>query len=192
MATFYTRPVIEGESFESFFWRCVDGFCGKHDGERRFISESVVEQLRERVAEAEAALARAEAMTLEKAEELARENFERLSRQRTESNERTMVARDRLQQVRMRVADWQPPSENYIHLKEFMLQQLDSSIMFDGTPAEYMYEPATPEVLQANERKWAREHWITIRARLERAEKELIEQNRWCQALEATVPRPVK
>ncbi len=50
-----------------------------------------------------------------------------------ESREKCLLASQRLQQMRLQVAAWEPPSPDHVELKNFMLSQIDDTIKHDGS-----------------------------------------------------------
>jgi hypothetical protein len=44
--------------------------------------------------------------------------------------------------MRSKVADWQPPRTDHQGLKDFMIEQLDQTISFDGKPGDFYLEKA--------------------------------------------------
>ena len=139
MPTGYTAALCDGEmSFEDFVWRLARGmgaFVMMRDDPldakipERF--EPSDYSLKAVTADAKE-LSRVEAMTSAETGEAALTEYRKTKQDFDEANKRTDVVRDRLLRMRSKVADWKPPTPGHQSFKNFMIEQLDSTIRFDG------------------------------------------------------------
>lgn len=198
MPTGYTSDLCDGEqSFEQFVWQCTRamGVCVMmrdeplgHLPPLRFEGEASHE--RERLTEAQSEQARYDRMTIEQADREAKYEHDKAVRNYHRSYAEHRELRHRLDKMRKRVADWTPPTADHVGLKDFMLEQLDLTIDFDGR-----FLSNHPE--EKDGRRWLRERRKWAREEVDRCEKCLYEEldrsdkrNAWLAALNASVPRP--
>ncbi len=141
MPTGYTADVCDGKltDFNTFVLRCARamGACimMRDDPMDKLPRRQMPDEgnyYRDSLAKHRAELARLQAMpTQDAVEAAAAENYDIKKRNREQAEETRLVL-DRLQSMRARVADWKPPTSEHVGLKEFMLQQIDETIRFDG------------------------------------------------------------
>ncbi len=154
MPTGYTDALHKGEpiTFEQFVLNCsraMDAAFHQRDdsADAELSMLTLAPYYEENVTAAKAALAEAEARTLD-------EWAERQGNAHSEAvNYREEYLRDkaailaRYESMHDHVVAWEPPTEEHVGLKRFMIEQLESSIAFDCGP----YTPDVPEVLPVTE-----------------------------------------
>lgn len=146
MPTGNTAKLHDGEqSFEEFVLGCARAMGALITMKEAPADASIPDAIEvgsyyvEAVARAEAAYAHAKAMTLERAETLASIEYEEaLAYYQREVKQRT-ARRDRYELMRSRVEAWEPPTEDHVEFRTFMLGQLDLSMA--GCQATHLPEP---------------------------------------------------
>ncbi len=58
----------------------------------------------------------------------------------TERREKAKLAVERCENILKRVREWNPPTHEHINMKDFMIEQLESTIKFDGISESEMNE----------------------------------------------------
>lgn len=180
MPTGYTAGIKDGQSFEEFALTAARGMGACILQRDDPLSEppklqKVGEYYEKRLASSERELADLLAMTQDEREQLAAaKNRVAEESYRGRGSENKELA-DKYQQMRARVADWEPPTPEHVGLKEFMLEQIDQSSRFDcGEPyraptvtAEWLVAGARDSVVRAKqslneerERVKSRNEWI--------------------------------
>lgn len=137
MPTGYTAKLHDGEdqSFEDFVLSCARamGACiGQRDdppGPPRLQEPSTYHA--EALEQAEQKLAQLKTMTIHEAEKGARNRREKEIEYREETLRENCARLKRYRAMLSKVAQWIPPTPDYQRFKEFMAEQLKSSIKFD-------------------------------------------------------------
>lgn len=195
MPTGYTADVKDGKitEFPEFAMRCARAFGAlvemrdaPNDAkvpERFEPSSYYAEQMEERRATVE----RLRTMTVAEADEAAesdyRENVERVRKWNAEKLE----TENRYKAMLAKVVEWEPPSEDHVELKKFMLQQLHESINFDcGEPYA---EPVrkTAEVWLAEQIAEADRRLAYISEEYAKELKRVENRNRWLAELRSSL-----
>lgn len=194
MPTGYTHKLYAGEdqSFEDFVWSCARGMGAlilmRDDPadapipERFEPSSYHVEAL----AKAEADLAVFEAMTdAEQVEMFIAEGAANVAARIAEKRKRREMS-DRYEAMLWQVQTWEPPTDDHVRFKEFMIEQLKSSIDFDCHPGSDVYPGRLPDRIE----DWYAERLKSLRWSVEYHRKALAEEiertedrNRWVGAL---------
>lgn len=153
MPTGYTAPIYEGEDigFEQFVLSCARAMGGavmlrEADGSVLPTEENVVDTSTyhaEHLLAAEGRLDELANMTAAEASDAAEEEFEQQQKAFRLAQGDSYGLRRRYEHMREQVGAWEPPSEEHVGLKDFMLQQLSESIKFD------CHEPTPPEALSS-------------------------------------------
>lgn len=194
MPTGYTAALCDGEmSFEDFVWRLARGMGAFVMMRDDSLNAKIPERFEpsdynsKELAKAEKELKRIQALTIEECNEAAREEYLALKENFTEANKRTDKVRDRLQRMRSKVADWKPPTSEHVGFKEFMLEQLDSTIRFDGDCYVKMPEKINGMVWKARKLD-ALKHDVEYHTKAHREEVERTEgRNKWIAELRASL-----
>lgn len=147
MPTGYTADILDKNiDFPQFVWDCARAFGAlihmrddKHDARVRKSEPDNYHQ--EALQDAQADLLKMKALTDDEAAALAVVDFKKGRQAERESRERAEVATYRLTAMIWRVQDWQPPSKDHQSLKTFMLEQLQSTLEFDGTYRKWYRTP---------------------------------------------------
>lgn len=189
MPTSYTAPLVDGHmTFEAFVLRAARamGACVTLRDEP--LDAPLPEALEphpyyaQRVEEAEAEYTRLLHMTIESLQaEIDEKHTKALEAHAAEVRRREEL-RARLLAMRLAVLAWTPPTPEHTGLQRFMVEQLDATLEFDGTPPSFPVRPSVPAVLS---RAW--EAVLYARA----AKKDEIERtasrNAWLRALRGSL-----
>lgn len=132
MPTGYTAPVVEGTitEFRDFAMRCAREFGALVSMRDQPMDAPIPEEFKpsghhaERLAEAEAALHEATAMSDALAEERAAEAYEKEMAYHRDLVERDRVEGERVRAMLAKVQAWAPPTADHSGLKKFMIEQL--------------------------------------------------------------------
>lgn len=194
MATGYTYDVVEGKltDFKAFALRCAHAFGAlitlKEESMDCPIPEFKPEPYYEaHLAEAKNELSKLRAMTPADCEAMALQAYREVQAGLQKSYEESLVVRDRLLAMRSKAADWRPPTSEHQGLKDFMIQQLDDTLKWEGNPK-------IPEVQKKTGAEW-------LAVRVESAERDIQyytqerdkeikrcdERNRWVKELRASL-----
>jgi len=102
--------------------------------------------------------------------------------------------RKRLNDLRSRVAAWEPPTPDHGGLKDFMLEQLDDSLQWDARIPEEPEFPATVIDYRNNETEWLRGNVESQAQEYERYVQRGLEESNsslsWIAALVKSEPPP--
>lgn len=97
------------------------------------------------------------------------------------------ACRNRLLGMRMKVADWVPPTPDHEGLKKFMIQQLDETLKYDGLTCLSVPKKKTGDLWRASKVE-ALEWDIEYHEKERRKEVESVEEkNRWIADLRASL-----
>jgi hypothetical protein len=194
MPTGYTAAVQDGSvTFNQFVWRCARAM-GALVMMREDPVDAPIEEFKPSdyyakvVAKAEAEIARLEAMTPGELEELVGKERAKLTEDNARYVREKALARERYDAMLKQVEAWEPPTHDHCGLRDFMAQQLESSIEFDcGTP----YQAPLP----GNPKDWRDERIASLRASLSRLREDAAKEiertnarNEWVRTLKASVP----
>ncbi len=195
MPTGYTAKVQDGAMFEEFVWACARGFGALISMRDDPVNAPIPEQFnasnyyQDALAKDLTRLEDLEAMRGAQATDAAaaayavklREHQEHVAKnQRTRENYEAMVAK---------VKGWKPPSPKHEGLRDFMLEQLRSSIEFDcytiDPPKELDSEAWLADALKSV--RWS----IDYHGKEEHKEQErTVSRNEWLRLLRESVPVP--
>lgn len=157
MPTGYTAALYEGEqSFEDFVLGCARAFGATilmrdSDSDSPITIEAITDDsdYHERaLASARSALHELEFMSVEQAAARAKEEHEEIVASWQRRRADSAAKRERYEGMLAQVREWQPPSDDHIEFKQFMIEQLTGSIDFD-TNTKYDGEPESPETGEA-------------------------------------------
>lgn len=198
MPTGYTHPVQTGEvaDFPTFAMRCARAFGALIEMRDDPMDASIPDEFTpspfyaERLKEAEARLVELRQMTPDEIRAAWSEAVDEAVRHRDEYRERKATERRRYMAMLAKVEAWEPPTDEHVGLKEFMVKQLWDSIKLDcgdwlpsvdlGTPDEWWRGQVA-----AAERDIAR-YRKELAAEKERAEA----RTRWVRQLRASLAEP--
>jgi hypothetical protein len=135
-------------------------------------------------AAAEARLAELRAMTPEDIVQANQEERADVLEQRARSTMERRDLRLRYEAMLAEVQAWEPPTEDHQGLKDFMAEQITSSIKFDCTPISYPEMPASDpaEWFEAQVAKCERDIAYAEERRAEEIER-VAQRNGWVRAL---------
>lgn len=194
MPTGYTSPLYEGEeiSFEQFVLRCARAFGALITLRDEPLDKEIPEDFPPRedsyyereLPKRRERLEWLHGLTSEQAEANAEGEFERALTYWKETQEKYAAMRTRYLAMLKKVEAWQPPTEEHVPLKEFMVSQITDSIEHDcpgerntlyGVPirqngqewleseikeTERMIEMAEEEIQKEKERAAGRSAWV--------------------------------
>lgn len=138
MATGYTHKVEDGSvtSFREFATECARAFGANILMRDVGMDVPIVDYVpsphhKESLAVAHKELAEAQALSLEQAERLAIEEHKDNERALADQIEGMKVRRARYDRMLAKVKAWIPPTKDHNSMKDFMIEQLETSIKFD-------------------------------------------------------------
>jgi hypothetical protein len=196
MPTGYTSQIENGISFQDFVLNCARAFgalitmrdepANAQIPEKFEPSDYHVKQL----VEAKKEFERLETMNIEQARSETVAEYEKNLIDIAEYRKKKAALRSKYEDMLAQVRRWNPPTSDHVELKNFMIQQIISSIDFDCSMRHYDNNP--PQMLPAEdwlrkERKKAADnisyHTKKMEAETTRAE----ECTRWVQQLRASL-----
>lgn len=199
MPTGYTYPIHDGEniSFTDFALLCSRAMSAAIMQRDEPLSvpikgEYVVDSYYyENVGKAQAAVEAAENLGLIDAEIAAAERFEQAVARYEESKEKVVALEARYQAMLDQVKDWEPPTEEHVGLKDFMIEQLQGSIDFDCNTS-YLSEPERMDgdKYKAQELKYAEDHLKYAKESLANAIELTRGRNKWVADLKESLGVP--
>lgn len=158
MPTGYTAPLYEGEeiSFEEFMLRCSRGWgvaivLRDHPPDVLPTEENVVEgDWRARLlVEAEARYDRVRDLTPDEVAAEHQAELEERARANAENVANCEAIRERYEAMLARVSSWEPPTEDHVGFKAFVIEQLTESLAADATSYARPLETLTDAEWQA-------------------------------------------
>jgi len=78
-------------------------------------------------------------MTLKEAEILAKRDYEKSIKENSEAIKRKKELKEKYDKMLQQAKNWQPPTPDHLNFKNFMIEQISSSMDFDCN-AHYYYE----------------------------------------------------
>ena len=196
MPTGYTEIIERGGTFEEFVWRCTRamGVCYpmREDG----LDTPVPEEFEpsdyhlKKIGEILEFINTLRLMTSYDAQRAMWD--ERC--EAAQANQRRVAEHTRKTEayaaVLAKVRDWTPPTPDHLGLKEFMIEQIESSVRFEGEPYQVAVPPIDPDA-------WLGDKLAAARKDLAYHEKHHAEEvertearNRWIAELRKSVPQP--
>lgn len=200
MPTGYTADVKDGKvtTFPEFALQCARAFGAliemRDDPKDAPIPDEFTpsEYHVTALAKAEARLAELATYDLDRAErEAGAEYVARLKYER-EREERRLAEKARYEAMLDKVLAWEPPTEQHVEMKKFMVDQLESSIGFDCSPI------AWPEPVKSSPQEWLAAARASAEHDVEYHTKHLAEDREraagrtaWVAALRQSLSEPV-
>jgi hypothetical protein len=196
MPTGYTDAVRKGCSFEQFVWSCARAFGALVLMRDDPADASIPQEFKpspfyaDRLTEAESALATCIKWTPEEADSAAQASHDAKMRQLREMQKENADTEARYRDMLAMVRGWVAPSSEHTKLREFMIEQLESSIEFDCR-----YQMPLPTRIAGAEYREQRiaELQRDVTHYQEEYGKELErtrQRNEWLRALRESVPYP--
>lgn len=192
MPTGYTAPLHDGDpiTFEQFVLRCSRAMGAAihqrdEDSDAQITEMTVPDYYAANVDKAERALIEALSRSSQDWHEMQEQEVQQALTYKHEYVEKRAAMRDRYETMLAAVEQWTPPTKEHNGLKEFMAEQLNTSINFDCGGS---YVPSVPErvpVSEYRDRKIA-DLSKSLTSEIERFEKErerVRSQNEWVRAL---------
>ena len=137
MPTGYTADIKNGITFKKFAMNCSRAFGAlvmmRDDPADAPIPKSFQPSRyhKDRLAEAKAELARLQKMPIVTAGLAAEGEYQESERRRLAALNKSRELRDKYAEMLAKVRAWKPPTTDHEGLKEFMIEQIESSIDFD-------------------------------------------------------------
>lgn len=197
MPSAYTNELYHGaQPFPDFVLRCARAMGALITMRDDPLDAPIPEQFavsdwwQTRINDARDALTKAETITLEESEALASTSNTAQRRLHDDLVARIDARRDRYKAMLDQVAAWEPPTADHLGLKEFMLEQLTSSLGFDA------WVPAPPTEQSAAEFREtalsrAREAVAKATRDLTEETERVRQRNEWITALRASLREDV-
>lgn len=198
MPTGYTSKLYDGEeqTFEDFAWTCARAFGAlilmRDDPADAPIPEKFEPSAHyaERVETTARTLAEFEALTTaEQADLYLAEQAENVAR-RAEQHRKRRELRERYEAMLWQVETWEPPTADHEQFKEFMVEQIKTSIDFDCHPGSDVWPKRLPDRIE----EWYEDKLDYLRRDAERARESLAEEiertkgrNAWIDALRGSL-----
>lgn len=196
MPTGYTAMLIEEKerSFEEFALTCARAFgvciemrdepLGKEIPNEFKISDYNTEELKK----AKQKLKEFKELTTEDYSKKVKGKFKQDMADYEERVEKNNFTRERYSKILQEAKQWEAPTTEHLGLKNFMIEQIESSLDFD------IYEPDKPVILTGEE--WANRELSSILWNIEyhtkehKAETERVEsRNKWVKALKESLEK---
>jgi len=157
MSTGYTADVSSGKvtDFKEFAMHCATAFVVAMRDEAigaKIPELKPSEYRRQALEDAKVELARIQCMTDDECAVLAVDDHRKIVEAYRRADAEKLAVRERLLAMRSRAADWRPPTSEHQALKDFMIQQLSSTIEFDTEPSS-----SRPEVKKLTGPEWRAE-----------------------------------
>jgi len=193
MATGYTDTIKDGITFKQFVLKCARAFGACIEMRDESMEVPIPDKFEpstyhlEALKKAEKELSEASNMSLEDAGEKALNEYNKRKNEYKESIRKNTVLEEKYNSMLKQVEKWIPPTAEHIGIKEFMTQQITSSIDFDC--GDY-YEKALRELKKSSGSEWKKQridsavYDITYHTReLEKEKRRAEERTSWIKAL---------
>lgn len=153
MPTGYTAGIEDGMEFKEFALSCAKAFGAcvtmREDPQDKPIPLFKEEPYyKERYEKAVKELAKYEKMTLDEANKLLEKEYKEEVKSNTEYSDNKRKLHDKYVKVYKEVLRWEPPTDEHVGLRNFMMNQIKESIRFDCGN----YEPDV--VIKKNAQQW--------------------------------------
>lgn len=192
MPTGYTAAILEDPNltFKDFALTCARAFGALISLRDEPLDTPIPDSLQEndyyanRLDEAKKALAHLMSLTYEQIAAAAKADYATTCERYAELREERRNNRLKLEAMLAKVEAWTPPTADHIQLKSFMIEQINSTIGFDGSDSFYN-DPAEPTPQEwFNETKAKLERDIEYNTEQQRNESvRTAERNAWIKAL---------
>jgi hypothetical protein len=196
MPTGYTAKLCNEEvPFTEFVLTCARAFGALIDMKGDPLDKEIPEKFKpssyhvEAIEEAKADLAKVRTMSAGEANAAAIDEYNKALAEHERSESKRKATKDRLVAMRSRVADWNPPTEDHQGLKDFMIQQLNDTIRWDGAVHAFETKKLSGSDWKAN-RIAELEHDIEYHTEEHQKEVRLVnERNAWVCELRKSLKR---
>lgn len=194
MATGYTHPVCDGEitTLPAFAMSCARAFGALIDMRDMPMDAQIPAEIKpsdysaKKLVEARAKLAKLKAMTPAQAQRAADRSHAKWVKSQTEYEAEKVTQNERLNEMLRRVKAWKPPSKDHQGMKDFMTEQLTSSL-HDAKSFQPLPSPMTGKEWLAEEIACVKRDikWHQKRDREERARAK--ERTKWLKQLRSSL-----
>lgn len=201
MPTGYTAMIADGATLEQFIWTCARAFGALVTMRDDPADAAIPEEFKPepyhptQMGVARAKLEEIRTMRLSTGERMAKQAFEA----ETESHEKRLreirELRAKYEAMLVWVRDWEPPTPDHEGLKEFMIQQIESSIKFDCNVSYYTENPPvllTGEQWMGKVAEEAQRSLAYHRKEFEKEAERVSSRNAWVRALRDSLAPAVK
>lgn len=157
MPTGYTYKIQEGITFREFVLTCAKAFGACAEMRDEPIDKPIPEKFevdsyhKKELKTAKEKLKYYSNMSLEKAENLAFEEYNKRISDCKASLKKNREIVNKYENMLKQVKEWIPPTAEHVGMKEFMIEQIESSIKFDGMIDYYEREIKTIKKLSGFE-----------------------------------------
>lgn len=193
MPTGYTSKILEqGATFEEFAMDCARAFLPEtRDSDApiaEFVEDSNGQYYARTLEAAQKRLKNVQKMSLKRAFNAAAKEFKHLQEYHQKALQETAEGCFKLATVMAQVAAYQPPSEDHVGFKNFMIEQLGATIRYDGDPEYHTkalkeLRQLTPQEYKAREIKKAKREIERSTEDLAQARERNAQRNRWVSQL---------
>lgn len=193
MPTGYTAPLYEGKemTFEQFALRCARNFGAlirmRDEPFDAPIPEEfpVDEYYQKNYEQAKAAYEKFKQHppTDEELEEAYAKYVQKETNHAKKANERAAFRRQRYEAMLSKVMEWEPPTEEHVNLKNFMVEQLEDSIDFDCSECHPHITEKQKWMEYERSGKFYEDNLRVSKDSLEKATKSCAERNAWIKDL---------
>lgn len=180
MPTGYTHAIVDGQSFNDFVLGCARAFGACIDLRDSDLSEPIPDKFKESpyhkdaYGKAVSKLEEFNRMDAEAVERLMESEYQEEVAQREKSIKKANDQIERYEAMLEKVKQWVPPTEDHQGLKNFMIEQIESSIKFDDMRDYYKKHP----VIKLSVEQWKYENIIKLKRDIEYHMKEWKEETK--------------
>jgi hypothetical protein len=137
MPTGYTAYIGEGIEFKDWVLKCARAFGALIEMRDDSLDTPIPEEFKpsdyhlKKIEEVENELQSIKLMTLEELDLKAREEYQEEINAKEDGIRKDNELRDKYIEMLSKVKSWNPPTSEHVGLKDFMIEQIESSIKFD-------------------------------------------------------------
>lgn len=153
MPTGYTAKIADGQTFEEFILSCARAFGALVEMRDEPADAPIPEEFKPsayhttQIGVARAKMEEIRTMRLSTGERMAKQAFEAETEYHEKRIREARELQAKYEAVLERVREWVPPTPDHVGLKDFMVKQIVSSILFDCTSTIDYYSKNTPVLL---------------------------------------------
>ena len=188
MPTGYTAEIEKGISFENFVLKCARamGACVMQRDESSDVLPKIQEPsdyYQKRITEIQLEIKETIDLELDDINKIMSKKKEDVISENKKRQLQHNKMMGKLLKMRLLVARWEAPKGDYMGLKDFMLEQISSTIDFDGTLYQSKFEESTPLVWKENKLLGLYEDLKRSKSEYEKEVSRTNDRNKWIQDL---------
>lgn len=156
MPTGYTYGIIEGKTktFQEFAKHCMRNFGAcihmrDEDSDKEYTPRVPNDYHSKELQSAKEKLEKAEKMTDAELIKMRKKELNKSKRHHAESMENTKIARQKLDEFLLKAKAFEVPTENHEGIKKFMIEQLETTIYYDGN-SDYSTKEYSRIIMELN------------------------------------------